>query len=113
MRIKRGTVKNRKHKKMLKQAKGYRMTYSKLFRRAKEAVWHAGSYSYGHRRHRKSQKRREWIETISAGLAGSGVSYSKFVGELKKNNIEIDRKNLAVMAVDRPEHFAELVKSVS
>ncbi|MCA9380780.1 50S ribosomal protein L20 [Candidatus Dojkabacteria bacterium] len=112
MRIKRGTVKNRKHKKMLKQAKGYRMSYSKLYRRAKEAVWHAGSYSYGHRRHRRAQKRREWIETISAKLAGSGVSYSKFVGGLKKNNIEIDRKNLAIMAIDKPAHFDALVETV-
>ena len=113
MRIKRGAAKNKKHKNVLKQAKGYRLSYSKLYRRAKETLLHAGQYSYAHRRRRKSQKRTEWIKTISAGLSGTGMSYNVFMSNLKKNNIELDRKVLAEMAVDRPESFEKLVKSVT
>jgi large subunit ribosomal protein L20 len=105
MRIKRGIAKKQKHKKVLKMAKGYRMSYSKLYRRAKEAVMHAGVYSYIDRKHRKGQKREEWIMTISAALVGSGLSYSKFIHGLKKNNIEIDRKNLSDMIINNRSHF--------
>jgi len=109
MRIKRGTTKNQKHKKILKLAKGYRMTYSKLYRRAKEAVRHAGQYSYAHRKHRGSQMREQWIEVISAGLSKHGVSYSTFISALKKQNIELDRKVLAELAVYSPAHFDSIV----
>lgn len=109
MRIKRGLAKKQKHKKVLKMAKGYRMSYSKLYRRAKEAVMHAGVYSNTHRAHRKSQKREEWIVTIAAALSGTGMSYSAFIGGLKKQNIEIDRKNLAEMIVSNPKHFEAIL----
>ncbi len=112
MRIKRGKAKKQKHKKVLKAAKGYRLSYSKLYRRAKEATLHAGDYSAKHRRHLRSQKREEWIKTISAMLAGSGVSYNKFISALKGSKIDIDRKNLASMAVDHPEHFQALLEEV-
>lgn len=112
MRIKRGTSKNQKHKKVLKQAKGYRMTYSKLYRRAMEAVRHAGNYNFAHRRRRKSQKRQEWISTISAALSNSGITYSRFVSAMKNKKIDIDRKNLAIMAVKNPAHFDALVKEI-
>ncbi len=112
MRVKRGTTKNAKHKKILKLAKGYRMTYSKLYRRALEATAHAGQYSYAHRKHRKGQMREEWVETIAAALAGGDLSYSQFVNKLNKNKIEIDRKNLSLMAVNFPEHFVALVKEL-
>jgi len=112
MRIKRGTVKRQKHKKVLKQAKGFRMTYSKLYRRAKEAVRHAGQYSYAHRRRRSSQMREEWIKVIAASLSGTGYSYSKFINALKKNNIEIDRKNLAELALYNQDHFNKLVSEL-
>jgi len=113
MRIKRGTTKNKKHKKILKLAKGYRMTYSKLYRRANEAVLHAGSYSHAHRKRRKSQKRREWISTIAASLAGTDTSYSTLIHKMKKKGVEIDRKNLALMAESRPDHFKQLVDKVT
>jgi large subunit ribosomal protein L20 len=113
MRIKRGTVKNRKHNAILKRAKGYRLSYSKLYRRATEALLHAGKYSFAHRKRRKSDKRREWIKAISAGLYGTGLSYSQFIGGLRKNSIELDRKVLAHLAQANPEHFAEVVKQVS
>ena len=112
MRVKRGKIKKQKHKKVLKQAKGYRMSYNKLYRRAKEAILHAGNYSLTHRRHRRSQKRQEWIKVISAKLVGSGMNYSGFISSLKKQNIDIDRKNLAIIAVDNPEHFDALIKEL-
>lgn len=111
MRVKRGINKKRKHKKLLKQAKGYRLTYSKLYRRAKEAVGHANQYSFQHRKRRKSEKRTEWIKTISAGLTQSGVSYKDFISALAKQNIILDRKVLAELAMQRPDAFAKLVES--
>lgn len=113
MRIKRGKNKRAKHNKVLKQAKGYRLSYSKLYRRSKEAVGHAGSYNYAHRLRRKSQKREEWIKTISAELSNHEISYSKFNKMMKDKKVEIDRKNLASMIVDRPEHFKQLLNTVS
>lgn len=110
MRIKRGQSKKQKHKKVLKQAKGYRMTYSRLYRRAKEALLHAGQYSFAHRRARRSQKREEWIKIISAALHSSGVSYNKFFAGLKSKNIVLDRKVLAEIAQQAPADFAKIVK---
>jgi large subunit ribosomal protein L20 len=113
MRVKRGINKKQKHKKVLDQAKGYRMTYSKLYRRAKEALLHAGAYSHAHRRRRRSQMRGEWIQTISAKLAGTGMSYSNFMSALKTNKVDIDRKNLAHMVLSHPDHFDSLVSEIS
>lgn len=113
MRIKRGQTKVRRHKKILKMAKGYRLTYSKLYRRAKEAVMHAGAYSFAHRKKRKNDFRRLWIQRINAALSENKLSYSKFINLLAKNKIELDRKILATLAVDNPEVFAEVVKSVT
>ncbi len=112
MRIKRGITKNQKHKKVLKLAKGYRMSYSKLYRRAKEAVRHAGQYSYAHRKHRGAQVKEQWIEVLSAALSKHGMSYSKFIGALKAKNIELDRKVLAELAVYNPTHFDSVVEMV-
>ncbi len=113
MRIKRGITKRKKHNKVLKATKGYRGTYSRLYRRAKEALLHAGEYSHAHRRARRGQKREEWIKIISAGLHSTGISYSKFMAGLKKSGIELDRKVLSEMAQRAPEDFAQLVKKVS
>lgn len=112
MRIKRGETKRAKHKKVLKLTSGYRMSYHKLYRKAKEAVLHAGQYSYAHRRRRKSQIKTEWIKAISSALMPFNMSYSAFMGNLKKNNVSIDRKNIAEMAVTNPDHFKSLVESV-
>lgn len=112
MRIKRGTRKKQRHNKVLDLAKGYRMTYSKLFRRAKEAVAHAGSYEFAHRRHRPAQIKEEWIKTISAELSKYNYSYSKFIDLLKKASISIDRKNLAELIIYAPEQFRTVVESV-
>src|SRR5260221_3003198 len=113
MRIKRGETKRAHKKKVLEQASGYRMSYHRLYRRAKEAVLHAGQYSYAHRRRRRSQMRETWTKTISAALPTTELSYSRFIDALKKKNIIIDRKNIAEMIVNMPEHFKQLVEVVS
>jgi large subunit ribosomal protein L20 len=112
MRVKRGKVKKRKHKKVLKQAKGYRLTYSKLYRRAKEALLHAGEYSYAHRRKRRGQFRRLWIKRINAALTPYDIKYSVFINKLKNKNISLDRKILAGLALDYPDVFETIVKKV-
>lgn len=112
MRIKRGEAKRAKKKAVLKQAKGYRMSYHKLYRRAKEALLHSGQYSYAHRRRRRSQIRTEWIRIISASLVNTDLSYSKFMHGLNEKKISLDRKVLAEMAVNSPEQFAKVVEAV-
>jgi len=98
-RVKRGVVARRRHKKVLKQAKGYYGARSRVFRVAKQAVIKAGQYAYRDRRNRKRQFRALWIQRINAGARINGMSYSRFVGGLKKAGIEIDRKVLADLAV--------------
>lgn len=111
MRIKRGVPKKAKHKKLLKAAKGYRMSYSKNYRRAIEAVMHADQYSFAHRRRRPSQMRNENIKTLSAALSEYAISYSKFVSNLKSANISLDRKILAHVANFDAESFKFIVES--
>lgn len=112
MRIKRGLAKNRKHKKVLGLAKGYRLTYSRLYRRAKEALLHAGQYSLAHRRKRSGDFRRLWISRINAALSSHGMRYSEFINKLNKAEIKINRKVLSTLALDYPEVFNNIVKSV-
>ncbi len=112
MRIKRGKTKRKRHNKILKMAKGYRLTYSKLYRRAKEAVLHAGQYSFNDRKKRKGQFRRTWIQRIQAGLHKHNLSYNKFIFKLKSKKIDLNRKSLAYLAKDHPEIFDEIVKEV-
>lgn len=112
MRVKRGLTKNRRHKKVLAQTKGFRLSYSKLYRRAREAVLHAGQYSFAHRRKRPGQFREIWIERISAGLAQEDMKYSRFIAALNKNKVELNRKILADLALNHSQVFSEVVKSV-
>ncbi|MFQ5492714.1 MAG: 50S ribosomal protein L20 [Candidatus Dojkabacteria bacterium] len=112
MRVKRGATKNKKHKKVLKAAKGYRLSYSKLYRRAKEALLHAGQYSFAHRRKRQGQYRRLWIERINAALSDKDIKYSQFISKLKGEQIELNRKVLADLALNHEEVFAQIVKAV-
>ena len=109
-RVKRGVVARRRHKKVLKQAKGYYGARSRVFRVAKQAVTKAGQYAYRDRRQRKRQFRALWIARINAGARLSGLSYSRFIAGLKKSAIEIDRKVLADLAVHEKEAFAQLVE---
>ncbi|MEQ5802207.1 50S ribosomal protein L20 [Halomonas sp. H10-9-1] len=109
-RVKRGVVARRRHKKILKQAKGYYGARSRVFRVAKQAVIKAGQYAYRDRRQRKRQFRALWIQRINAGARQYGLSYSRFVGGLKKAGIEIDRKVLADLAVNEKAAFAAIVE---
>jgi large subunit ribosomal protein L20 len=109
-RVKRGVQARRRHKKILKQAKGYYGARSRVFRVAKQAVIKAGQYAYRDRRQRKRQFRALWIARINAAARINGLSYSRFIAGLKKANIEIDRKVLADLAVYEQAAFAAVVE---
>ncbi|TVU70629.1 MULTISPECIES: 50S ribosomal protein L20 [Cobetia] len=109
-RVKRGVVARRRHKKIMKQAKGYYGARSRVFRVAKQAVIKAGQYAYRDRRVRKRQFRALWIARINAAARINGMSYSRFIAGLKKANIEIDRKVLADIAVHEKAAFAAIVE---
>ncbi|MDL1966683.1 MAG: 50S ribosomal protein L20 [Candidatus Desulfofervidus auxilii] len=110
MRVKGGYVTRRRHKKILKMAKGFRGARSKLYRVAKNAVFKALTNSYAHRKKRKRDFRRLWIMRINAAARQHGLSYSKFIHGLKENNIELNRKVLAHMAIYDKEGFAKLAE---
>lgn len=109
-RVKRGVQARRRHKKILKQAKGYYGARSRSFRVAVQAVIKAGQYAYRDRRQRKRQFRRLWITRINAGARINGLSYSKFINGLKQASIEIDRKVLADLAVRDQVAFGALAE---
>jgi large subunit ribosomal protein L20 len=110
-RIKRGVTSNRRHKKLLELAKGYRMSKHRLIKVATEAVLHAGEYAFAGRKHRKRQMRRLWIVRINAVLATLSLKYSQFIHLLKLKQVEVDRKIMAVMAQDT-DLFTAFVKKV-
>jgi large subunit ribosomal protein L20 len=101
-----------RHRKLIKQAKGYYGTRKSNYRTAKDAVQKAWQYSYRDRRVNKRNFRRLWIIRINAAVRQHGLSYSQFIAALKHNNIELNRKTLAYMAVHNPEGFSEVVNSV-
>lgn len=109
-RVKRGVTAKARHKKILKQAKGYYGARSRVFRVAKQAVIKAGQYAYRDRRQRKRQFRALWIARINAAAREYGLSYSRFMHGLKEASIDLDRKVLADLAVHDKEAFAELAK---
>lgn len=112
MRVKRGVSAHKKHKKLLKLAKGYQTSYHKLIKRAKEAVWHAGDYSVKHRRRRQSDFRKLWIQRINAALFDQNIKYSEFINKLIKSNIKLNRKVLAEIAVEYPQSFIKIVEFI-
>ena len=108
-----GAVKTRaRRKKILKLAKGYRGEKSKLYRTANQAVMKSLSYAYRDRKAKKREFRQLWIARINAAARMNGISYSVFMNGLKKNNININRKMLAEIAVSDPEAFTKLVEKV-
>jgi len=109
-RVKRSVVARARHKKVLKQAKGYYGARSKVFRVAKQAVTKAGQYAYRDRRNRKRMFRRLWIVRINAAARQFGLSYSRFMDGLNKADIEIDRKVLADLAVHDIAAFGVLAE---
>ena len=110
-RIKRGMTSHKRHKKVLKLAKGYRGSKSKQFRTAKEQVMKSGVYAYTGRKLKKRDFRKLWIARINAGTRVNGMSYSKFINGLKKSEININRKMLSEMAIHDPAGFANLVET--
>lgn len=112
MRVKRGVVSRRKHKKLLGLTKGYRGTKSKLIRVAHEAALHAGAYAFHGRKLRKRDFRSLWITRIGEASKKEGVSYSVLMNKLKKANIELDRKILNDLIVNDPLVFKHLVDEV-
>jgi large subunit ribosomal protein L20 len=113
MRVKRGFKANRRRKKILKLAKGYRGGRSKLFRTALNSVDKALMYAYRDRKARKRDFRRLWIARINAAARMNNLSYSKFIHGLKLANIEIDRKVLAELAVSDPSGFTKITELAS
>ncbi|MCL4104116.1 UNVERIFIED_CONTAM: hypothetical protein GTU68_034978 [Idotea baltica] len=109
-RVKRGVVAHRRHKKILKQAKGYYGARSRVFRVAKQAVTKAGQYAYRDRRQRKRQFRALWITRINAQSRANGLSYSRFINGLKKAEIGLDRRVLADLAVHDKPAFTAIVE---
>lgn len=114
-RVKTGVVTRRRHKSVLAQTKGFRMTKNRLYKVANEALLHAGQYAFIGRKLRKRDFRRLWITRISAGLqtVESELNYSRFINGLKVKQIELDRKSLADLAVTDIEAFKEIAKQVS
>ena len=107
-RVKTGTIRRARHKKILKMAKGFYSGRRKHFRKAKEAVEHALVYAYRDRRQKKRDFRRLWIVRINAATRLNGMNYSTFMHGLKLANIELDRKILADMAMNAPESFTKI-----
>ena len=112
-RVKGGYTTRRRHKKVLKLTKGQWDTRHKLFRRANEAMMKSLWYSYRDRRQRRRDLRRLWISRINAASRQNGVKYSQLIHGLKQNNIELDRKILADIAVRDPHTFGKIVEAAA
>ena len=112
MRVKTGTFRHAKHKKMIKKAKGYQGRRNSVFKLAKQAVIKAGRYSYRDKRVKKRTFRALWIIKINAGVKALGLSYSQFIKKLAEKKIEINRKLLAELAEKNPKAFEEIVNKV-
>jgi large subunit ribosomal protein L20 len=108
--LKTGKTSRARHKKVLKQAKGYFGSKHRLYRTAKEQVMHSLSYAYRDRKQKKRQFRKLWITRINAACRENNISYSKFIDGLTKAGIEINRKMLSEVAIDNPIAFTEIVK---
>jgi large subunit ribosomal protein L20 len=111
-RIKRGVTKRRRHKKVLKAARGYFLGRSKLYKAAHEAVMHAWAYAYRDRRNKKRDFRRLWITRINAAARLNGMSYSRLMEGLRRANVTVDRKMLADLAVRDAAAFTRIAEMV-
>jgi len=111
-RVKAGVTRRRRHKKVLAATKGYRGARSRRFKVAKEAMIKARAYAFHDRRARKRDFRRLWIARVNAACRQAGMSYSVFVASLKRNNIRLNRKMLAEIAVRHPAAFQSIVDSI-
>lgn len=109
-RVKRGVAKHARHKRVLKLAKGYRASYSKLYRVAKQQTIRSGAYAFAHRRKKKGDFRKLWITRINAAARMNDISYSRLMDGLHKGNVNVNRKILADLAVNDPQAFADYVE---
>ncbi|HMM06018.1 MAG TPA: 50S ribosomal protein L20 [Clostridiales bacterium] len=109
-RIKRGVAKHARHKKVLKLAKGYRASYSKLYRVAKQQSLRSGAFAFAHRRKKKGDFRKLWITRINAAARMNDISYSRLMNGLHKGNVSVNRKILAELAVSDPAAFTGYVE---
>jgi large subunit ribosomal protein L20 len=110
-RVKRGSKRRERRKKILGLAKGYFLTKGKLYRSAKESIERAGNFAYVGRRNKKRDFRRLWIIRINAAARLHDLSYSQFIAGLKRAGVDLDRKSLADLAVRDPQGFGRLVES--
>jgi large subunit ribosomal protein L20 len=113
MRVKRGIVRHRRHKKIRKLAKGYEGGRHATFVKAKEAVIKAGQHAYRDRKKKKRNFRSLWIVRLNAAVRDAGGKYSVFVNQLKKHNVQLDRKVLSELAIHEPETFKKILETVS
>ena len=111
-RVKRGVTKLKRRRNTLAQTKGYRFGRSTKEAMARDAIRHAGAYAFAHRKDKKGDRRNLWLTKINASTNATGLSYSKFMGSLKKKGILIDRKILASLAEHKPEVFDRVLKSI-
>ena len=109
-RVKRGVTTHRRHKRSLRRAKGYQGTRHRLLKTAREAVHKGWKYAYRDRRQRKRQFRALWITRINAAARANGLSYSRLIHGLGQAGVEVDRKNLAALAISDPQAFAQLAE---
>jgi large subunit ribosomal protein L20 len=109
-RVKRSVNAQKKRRETLERASGYRGQRSRLYRKAKEQVTHSLVYSYRDRKARKGDFRRLWIQRINAAVRADGMTYNRFIQGLKAAGVEVDRKNLAELAISEPAAFSALVQ---
>ncbi|MDY3048518.1 MAG: 50S ribosomal protein L20 [Rothia sp. (in: high G+C Gram-positive bacteria)] len=109
-RVKRAVNAHKKRRVILDRASGYRGQRSRLYRKAKEQVTHSLVYSYDHRRKKKGDFRRLWIQRINAAARAEGLTYNRFIQGLKAAGVEVDRRMLAELAVNEPAAFSALVE---
>ncbi len=111
MRVKGGIVSRRRHKKLIRRARGYYGTRGRLYRRANEALLNAGVYAYRDRRNKKRDIRRLWITRINAAARMNGTTYSQLINALNNADIQLNRKMLSDMAVRDPQAFTKVVET--
>ena len=109
-RVKNGATTKARHKKVLKQAKGYFGSKHRLYKSAKEQLMHSGQYAYRDRKQKKREFRKLWITRINAACRENGISYSRFIEGLNKAGVEVNRKMLSEIAINDPKAFTELVE---
>ena len=110
VRVKRGTAAHKRRKNVLEQTKGFRWARKSKYKTAKEALMHALRYAYRDRRTKKRETRKLWQTHINSASRKSGITYSRFIAALKKENIEIDRKILSELVKDHPNIFEKIVE---